>query len=141
MEQTFSFRKPILQAMQATVRCCSKSSTNKPYEMQPSYDMRLCAVTWQNKSHKVTHSTICYTTPKQPPEGNNAVLVLHKYTTSIVTIALMFCVVDAQVHSAHDMKNISIFKRNLMRIGSLGQSNRKLGFQQGYAWSLIKREL
>ena len=58
--------------------------------MQPSYDIRLCAVTWWNKSHKMTHSTICYTTPKQPPEGNNAVLVLHKYTS--VSIALMFCV-------------------------------------------------
>ena len=89
----------------------------------------------------MTHSTICYTTPKQPPEGNNAVLVLHKYTT-IVTIALMFCVVDAQVHSAHDMKNISIFKRNLMRTGSLGQSNRELRLQQGYGRrSLAKREL
>ena len=51
----------------------------------------------------MTHSTICYTTPKQPPEGNNAVLVLHKYTSvSIISIALMFCVGASAQWSAHD---------------------------------------
>ena len=59
----------------------------------------------------MTHSTICYTTPKQPPEGNNAVLVLHKYTSvSIISIALMFCVGASAVHSEVHMTSWKIFQ-------------------------------
>ena len=58
----------------------------------------------------MTHSTICYTTPKQPPEGNNAVLVLHKYTSVSISIALIFCVGASAVHSEVHMTSWKIFQ-------------------------------